>query len=33
MSYSEMPALMREQKETGKKDKYIEITNDDEIDK
>ena len=27
MSYSEMPALMREQKETGKKDKYIEITN------
>lgn len=27
MSYLEMPALMREQKETGKKDRYIEITN------
>ena len=26
-SYLEMPALMREQKENGKKDKYIEITN------
>lgn len=26
MSYLEMPALMREQKESGKKDKYIEIT-------
>lgn len=27
MSYLEMPVWMREQKETGKKDKYIEITN------
>lgn len=27
MNYLEMPAWMREQKETGKKDKYIEITN------
>lgn len=27
MSYLEMPALMKEQKENGKKDKYIEITN------
>lgn len=26
MSYLDMPALMKEQKETGKKDKYIEIT-------
>lgn len=27
MNYLEMPAWMREQKENGKKDKYIEITN------
>lgn len=27
MGYLEMPVLMREQKETGKKDRYIEITN------
>lgn len=27
MNYLEMPAWMREQKESGKKDKYIEITN------
>ncbi|MBQ8279801.1 MAG: hypothetical protein IJZ23_08195 [Roseburia sp.] len=27
MNYLDMPALMKEQKETGKKDKYIEITN------
>lgn len=27
VSYAEMPALMKEQKEAGKKDKYIEITN------
>lgn len=27
VSYLEMPAWMREQKESGKKDKYIEITN------
>lgn len=27
MNYLEMPAWMREQKETEKKDKYIEITN------
>lgn len=27
MNYLEMPVWMREQKETGKKDKYIEITN------
>ena len=27
MSYLQMPAWMREQKENGKKDKYIEITN------
>lgn len=27
MNYLEMPAWMKEQKETGKKDKYIEITN------
>ncbi len=27
MDFREMPVLMAEQKETGKKDKYIEITN------
>ncbi len=27
MDFREMPALMKEQMETGKKDKYIEITN------
>ncbi len=27
MNYLEMPAWMREQRESGKKDKYIEITN------
>lgn len=27
MKFKEMPALMKEQKENGKKDRYIEITN------